>query len=62
MEFIPGSEVMWHGEPADVVEVRGDRVALTRLRDQQTILTTVHLLRIEQPTPLQTLRSLLGPM
>lgn len=59
MEFIPGAEVLWHGAAARVVEVRGDRVALSRASDDQTILTTIDLLQGQQPVVLR--RSLLGP-
>jgi hypothetical protein len=61
-EFSEMQVVRWCGEDARILEVRGDRVALLRLRDDQTILTTLDVLRDEQPLEGYGPRSLLGPV
>lgn len=49
LPFQADDRVLWHGVPARVVECRGDRVALTRLSDSMTIITTSDILRAHQP-------------
>jgi hypothetical protein len=48
LPFQAGDSVHWHDADARVVEVRGERVALTRQTDGMTVITTNEILHQHQ--------------
>jgi len=48
LPFEIGDPVLWRGAAARVIEIRGERIALTRLSDEMTVITTDAMLRTHQ--------------